>query len=74
VQRKIAYAGILRSQLSNHESSRPKLTIFRDAHNDRKRIEAEEYTELQPGDLIEVVIWADDGSAAENAARLERRD
>lgn len=74
VQRKIAYAGILRSQLSNHESSRPKLTIFRDAHDDRKRIEAEEYTELQPGDLIEVVIWADEGSAAENAARLDRRD
>jgi polysaccharide export outer membrane protein len=74
VQRKLAYAGILRSQLSNHESSHPKLTIFRDAHDDRKRIEAEEYTELQPGDLIEVVIWADDESAAENAARLERRD
>jgi polysaccharide biosynthesis/export protein len=74
VQRKIAYAGILRSQLSNHESSRPKLTIFRDSDDERKRIEAEEYTELLPGDLIEVSIWADDGSAAENAARLERRD
>ncbi len=56
VKEKLAYTGILRSQLAHGESGRPKLVIFRTAGGHRERIDAEEYTELQPGDLVEVAI------------------
>jgi polysaccharide biosynthesis/export protein len=59
VQQKLAYAGILRSQLVEGGSN-PKLTIFRDGNGHREQIEAQEYTQLQPGDLIEVAIWIED--------------
>jgi polysaccharide export outer membrane protein len=70
VKRKLAYAGILRSQLSSSSGNgfRPKLTIFRDSQGKRERMKAEEYTELEPGDLVEVVIWDDLAASAENAA------
>jgi polysaccharide export outer membrane protein len=54
VQQKLAYTGILRSQLAAGDN--PKLTIFRDNAGRRERIEAAESSLLEPGDLVEVAI------------------
>ena len=54
VQQKLAYAGILRSQLAAGDN--PKLTIFRDNAGRRESIEAVESSLLEPGDLVEVAI------------------
>jgi polysaccharide biosynthesis/export protein len=57
VQQKLAYTGILRSQLAAGDS--PKLTIFRDNAGGRERIDAAESSLLEPGDLVEVAIRTD---------------
>lgn len=56
VSEKIAYTGIIRSQLARGGGAKPKLTIIRSAANGGGQEAASEDSPVQPGDTIEVAL------------------
>jgi polysaccharide export outer membrane protein len=56
VEEKIQYTGVLRSQLAQRESSGPEIAIIRKTEKGLLRLAANEETELQPGDVVEVAV------------------
>jgi polysaccharide biosynthesis/export protein len=56
VEDKMEYTGLLRSQLSNGEMGGPEIAIVRKSENGAQRLVANEDSELQPGDTIEVSL------------------
>jgi polysaccharide export outer membrane protein len=53
---KLAYVGIVRSQLVTGTNNKPKLTIVRTSEHGTEQINADEDMELRPGDVIEVAL------------------
>jgi polysaccharide biosynthesis/export protein len=56
VGEKIQYTAMVRSQLARGTDSRPDITIIRKGKNGPEQIVANEDTELQPGDTVEVSL------------------
>jgi polysaccharide biosynthesis/export protein len=56
VEDKMEYTGLLRSQLSHGEMGGPEIAIVRKTKNGAQRFIANEDSELQPGDTIEVSL------------------
>jgi len=57
---KLVYVGMVRSQLVNRGTSKPQIELYRKRPDQgTTRIDAEEDTELAPGDVIEVSLKAD---------------
>jgi polysaccharide biosynthesis/export protein len=56
---KLEYAGA-RSQLMRGNELRPEIVLIRKGEKGRERIAANEDSELQPGDVVEVVLRSDD--------------
>jgi polysaccharide export outer membrane protein len=66
IAEKIQYTGLIRSQLVRGSGGTPEIAVVRSGPSGRERITAEEDTELQPGDVIEVSLrLADEGEAAQ---------
>lgn len=55
---KLAYVGMVRSQLVNGSDNKPELSIIRSGEQRNEYIEASEETELRPGDVVEVALTA----------------
>jgi polysaccharide export outer membrane protein len=66
VSEKIAYTGIIRSQLVRGGASRPSIRIARVGQGAFQQLSATEDTELQPGDTVEVALKVE---APERAAQ-----
>jgi polysaccharide biosynthesis/export protein len=49
----------LRSQLLRGQGARPDILIIRKTQTGRARISADEDTELQPGDVVEISLLFD---------------
>lgn len=58
VREKLQYAGV-RSPLIGGQRSKPEISIIRKSKNGREKLIAEEDTELQPGDVVEVALKVD---------------
>jgi polysaccharide biosynthesis/export protein len=56
VSEKLAYSGLIRSQLISGEFSRPRISIIRGAGSQRQATLSEEDDELRPGDVVEVSL------------------
>jgi polysaccharide biosynthesis/export protein len=56
VGEKLVYAGMVRSQLVQGENLKPELVIFRKNGQTREQMDAQEDTELLPGDVVEVAL------------------
>jgi polysaccharide export outer membrane protein len=56
---KLVYTGMVRSQLINGTAGKPALAVIRNNQTGTERIVANEDTELQPGDVVEVALTAD---------------
>jgi polysaccharide export outer membrane protein len=55
---KLAYVGMVKSQLVSGSDSKPELTIVRSGAQGNEYIKASEETELRPGDVVEVALSA----------------
>jgi polysaccharide export outer membrane protein len=67
---KLAYVGMVRSQLVNGSESKPDLTIVRSNGQRSDYIQANEETELLPGDVVEVAL--NSGILPKPGARAEK--
>jgi polysaccharide export outer membrane protein len=56
---KLVYTGALRAQLLTGSRARASVSVFRQNTTAQNRIDAAEDTELQPGDVVEVVLKPD---------------
>jgi polysaccharide biosynthesis/export protein len=56
VGEKIEYTGVIRSQLVRGTGGKPKITIVRKGEKGPEPFAADEETELQPGDVVEVAL------------------
>lgn len=61
VGEKLQYTALVRSQLVRGAGSKPQITIVRKAEKGRERFIAEEDSELQPGDVVEVALRSEQG-------------
>ena len=61
VGEKIQYTALMRSQLIRGAGSKPRITIVRKEEKGRKSFIAEEDSELQPGDVVEVALRSEQG-------------
>ena len=61
VGEKIQYTALVRSQLVRGTGSKPQVTIVRKDGTSRVRFSAEEDSELQPGDVVEVALRPERG-------------
>jgi polysaccharide biosynthesis/export protein len=61
VGEKLQYAGLVRSQLVRGSGSKPQIAVIRKGENGRERIVAGEDFDLQPGDVVEVALRAEQG-------------
>jgi len=61
VAEKIQYTSLVRSQLLRGSGGKPQIAIIRKGENGRERLVAEEDSELQPGDVVEVALRAEQG-------------
>ena len=61
VGEKLQYTALVRSQLVRGSGGKPQVAIIRKGENGRERIVAEEDFELQPGDVVEVALRAEQG-------------
>jgi polysaccharide export outer membrane protein len=61
VAEKIQYTSLVRSQLLRGSGGRPQIAIVRKGGNGWERLVAEEDSELQPGDVVEVALRAEQG-------------
>jgi polysaccharide export outer membrane protein len=62
VAEKIQYTGLVRSQLVRGSGGKPEIAVVRSGSTGRERFIAEEDTELQPGDVVEVALRAGDAA------------
>jgi polysaccharide biosynthesis/export protein len=62
ISEKIQYTTLIRSQLVRGSGGKPEIAIVRRGLTDRERFVAEEDTELQPGDVIEVALRVGDAA------------
>jgi polysaccharide biosynthesis/export protein len=58
---KLQYTALVRSQLIRGSGGKPQIAIIRKGENGRERLVAEEDFELQPGDVVEVALRAEQG-------------
>jgi polysaccharide export outer membrane protein len=63
VGEKIEYTALARSQLVRGSGSKPQITVIRKGKEEHQRFLAEDDTELQPGDTIEVALRPERGVA-----------
>jgi hypothetical protein len=72
---KLQYIGLAKSQLARGFGSKPAITIVRNGAKDVEHLVADEESELQPGDVVEVALRNDPG-ADESGSRdaLTSRD
>ena len=56
VGEKLQFTGLVRSQLVRGTGGKPEIAIVRKGENGRERLAAEEDSELQPGDVVEVAL------------------
>lgn len=63
VSEKLRYTGMVKSQLVRGMDSQPQIAIFRKTGGRSERIEARYETELQPGDVVEVALQAEEPPA-----------
>jgi len=56
VGEKLQYTSLMRSQLVRGTGSKPQIAIVRKEGDGRKSFPAEEDSELQPGDVVEVAV------------------
>jgi len=61
VGEKLQYTALVRSQLVRGSGGKPQIAIIRKGENGRERILADEDFELQPGDVVEVALRAEQG-------------
>jgi polysaccharide export outer membrane protein len=61
VGEKLQYTALVRSQLVRGAGSKPQIIIVRKAEKGRERFIAEEDSELQPGDVVEVALRSEQG-------------
>jgi polysaccharide export outer membrane protein len=61
VGEKLQYTALVRSQLIRGAGSKPQISIARKEKKDWKRFAAEEDSELQPGDVVEVALRPEQG-------------
>ncbi len=61
VGEKIEYTALVRSQLLRGGGSKPEIAVVRKGVKGRERFVAEDQTELQPGDTVEVVLRPEHG-------------
>ncbi len=57
---KLMYAGMVKSQLVRGAGGKPDIRVFRDADNRRQTLNADEYSQLMPGDVVEVALRLED--------------
>jgi len=62
VGEKLQYTTLMRSQLIRGIGGQPQITIVRRAEKGRERFVAEEDSELQPGDVVEVALRPEQGA------------
>jgi polysaccharide export outer membrane protein len=70
VGEKLQYTAMVRSQLAGGGGSKPGIAIIRKGENGPERIAANEDTELQPGDAIEVTLRYQDSLEAPPRKKL----
>lgn len=58
VGEKLSYTGMVRSQLVRDSASRPEVVVKRRSNGEMTRLDADEDTELAPGDLVDVSLRA----------------
>jgi polysaccharide export outer membrane protein len=63
VAEKIQYTALIRSQLVRGPGGKPEIAIIRTGPTGRARFNADEDTELQPGDVIEIALRIVDAAA-----------
>jgi len=61
VGEKLQYTAMVRSQLVRGSGGKPQIAIIRKGEDGRERLVAEEDFELQPGDVVEVVLRVEQG-------------
>ena len=61
VGEKLQYTALVRSQLVRGSGGKPQIAIIRKGENGREHLAAEEDFELQPGDVVEVALRAEQG-------------
>ena len=61
VGEKLQYTALVRSQLVRGSGGKPQIAIIRKGENGRERLVAEEDFELEPGDVVEVALRAEQG-------------
>lgn len=64
VSEKLQYTAMVRSQLVRGAASKPDIAIIRKGEKGPEQINADEDTELQPGDAVEVTLRYQDGPDA----------
>jgi polysaccharide export outer membrane protein len=64
VAEKIQYTALVRSQFVRGAGEKPEIAVVRNGSAGRERIIAEEDTELQPGDVVEVALRAGHAAVA----------
>jgi len=62
VGEKLQYTALMRSQLIRGTGGKPQITIVRRGEKGRERFVAEEDSELQPGDVVEVALRPEQGA------------
>ena len=77
-EEKLTYAGVLRSQLTRGKGASPDLIIHRTTGGADEQITADEGTQLQPGDTVDVTLRSTrsevlERRTARNAARRRRQ-
>ena len=60
VSDKLRYTGMVKSQLVRGSDSQPKITVVRTVDNKRTQIPADVDSELQPGDVVEIALQAEE--------------
>jgi polysaccharide export outer membrane protein len=70
---KLMYTGVVKSQLVRGAGGKPDLKVFRDVDNRRQILNADEYSPLMPGDVVEVALRLEDitGSLPSDRAASE---
>jgi polysaccharide export outer membrane protein len=61
VGEKLQYTALVRSQLVRGSGGKPQITIIREGESGRERLVAEEDFELEPGDVVEGALRAEQG-------------
>ncbi len=57
---KLMYAGMVKSQLVRGAGGKPDIRVFRDVDSRRQTLNADEYSQLMPGDVVEVALRLED--------------